>query len=466
MITFNHPNKVKQIVYTFIGRILPVQFLTKCKLYGGHRFFAWCNFLTKSQWFSKNEIAAYQKKHLMRIIEHCCTHVPFYRSCFSDRKIKPDDIRDLNDLSLLPIINKDILKSKFNDFKADNSIDFSPVEWHTGGSTGKPLKFYHDKSVREFTGALTWRYQAWAGQSLSDRFVMMRSPIGYREGKIDVTTPYKYDPISRMLEINTTNLDAEHVKNALGLFKEFNPAYLHTYPSVANILALFILKNPEYKIQLKGVLSSSEFLYTETRKNIERAFECKVYNFYGMEEAVTFAYECEKGAMHVCFELGIFEIVKDGRPCKTGEIGELVCTGLHNYSMPLIRYATGDFGYFKDGECSCGRNMPVIEVYGGREKDLLVTRSGIVNIVSSVSISDNIKGLKEFQIIQEDLDTIVVKIVKDDDYADTDKDEILRGLRNLLGNDIRIMFEFTDKIPRSSAGKFKFVISNVPIQFN
>lgn len=158
--------------------------------------------------------------------------------------------------------------------------------------------------------------------------------------------------------------------------------------------------------------------------------------------------------------------MRDGKICPPGEVGEFVCSGLNNYSMPLLRYATGDYGSIKDVICECGRKLSVIEIYGGRDKDILVTPSGIVNIVSPECISRSIKGIKEFQVIQDAIDDIKVKIVKDTNYEDSDIEKIKSGLVKRLGDDVTIAYEFVSSIPRSRAGKFKFVSSKVPIKFN
>lgn len=465
MISFNHPNNLKAKLYQFLGENFPLGILAKYKYYGDAHLLRWSSFLNKSQWFSKKQISRYQEECLKKIINHCYKNVPYYKGYLPKIPLKSANNYTLGALSEFPIITKDLVKQNQTNFTAANYKKYHPIECHTGGSTGKPLHFLHDKSVRGLVEALGLRFQQWAGQTLTHRFIMMRSAIGYREGKLDHTTPYHYDPIARMLEINTANLDQKHIIRALLLFAEFKPSFLHSYPSVANLLAGFILQNPKYKIRLKAVLVGSELLYPQMRKNIETAFDCRVFNFYGMEEAVTFAMQCEHDNMHLCPELGILEIIKDGKPCRPLEIGEFVCTGLHNFSMPLIRYTMNDCGYFKDIECPCGRKSPIIEVVGGRDKDLIVTKNGVINLLSHENISKKISGIKEFQIVQKNIGRLCVKIVKDQYYKEQDRNEIINGLKALVGDEVEIDTIFVTDIPRTNAGKFKFVLSNVKPEF-
>ena len=154
-VKFLHQNKIKQIGYPIVGRILPLHIFMECKLYG-FSFLKWHNFFKKSQWYSQEEIYLYQKRNLRRIVQHCYEHVPFYRSSFETSGVKPQNIKELSDLSKLPIINKDIFKIHLQQFVAENISKFSPLEWHTGGSTGKPLHFYRDKKLSPFISSINF----------------------------------------------------------------------------------------------------------------------------------------------------------------------------------------------------------------------------------------------------------------------------------------------------------------------
>jgi phenylacetate-CoA ligase len=184
-----------------------------------------------------------------------------------------------------------------------------------------------------------------------------------------------------------------------------------------------------------------------------------------MWEYLVFAAECEYHRLHLDFELGIAEIVKNGRLCPVGEIGEIVATGLHNYSMPLIRYETGDYGYIKNEGCPCGRKMPIIEIVGGREKDLIVTKKGFFNVMSGLPLMCGKNNLiKQIQFYQKNKDTLVVRLVKGEEFSDSDGEGVKAVISNYLLNSIDITLEFLEDIPRTSAGKYMYVISKVPIE--
>jgi len=85
---------------------------------------------------------------------------------------------------------------------------------------------------------------------------------------------------------------------------------------------------------------------------------------YGNAEGVSAAAECSAGKLHLWPDLGIVEILEGKQPVPAGTTGDLVCTGICNRMMPLIRYRIGDRGCLDDRKkCSCGRTLPVFGLY-------------------------------------------------------------------------------------------------------
>jgi len=241
--------------------------------------------------------------------------------------------------------------------------------------------------------------------------------------------------------------------------------HIESYPSLMSVFAKFLTENPSYDIKPHSITLRAEKLYPGQRELLENVFRYPCFEFYGMWEYLIFAAECEYHRLHLDFELGIAEVVKDGRLCSTGEIGEIVGTGLHNYSMPLIRYATGDYGYIRNEGCQCGRKMPIIEIVGGREKDLIVTRKGFFNVMSGLPLMLGKNNLiKQVQFYQENKDTLVVRLIKGEEFSDSDKEGVKAAISNYLLNSIGITLEFLEYIPRTSAGKYMYVISKVAIE--
>ena len=55
---------------------------------------------------SREQIVAYQGRQLRRLVSHAYHNVPYYRRLFDKIRLKPQDIRDVNDLGYIPITCK------------------------------------------------------------------------------------------------------------------------------------------------------------------------------------------------------------------------------------------------------------------------------------------------------------------------------------------------------------------------
>jgi phenylacetate-CoA ligase len=91
-------------------------------------------------------------------------------------------------------------------------------------------------------------------------------------------------------------------------------------------------------------ITNAEPVFEYQRKMISKAFRCPVRETYGMAEIVASASECHKNQLHLWPEVGWIEVFENGQAVKNGTSGDLVCTGLFNADMPLIRYRVGDRG--------------------------------------------------------------------------------------------------------------------------
>jgi phenylacetate-CoA ligase len=70
----------------------------------------------------------------------------------------------------------------------------------------------------------------------------------------------------------------------------------------------------------------------------------------------------------------------------------------------------------------------------------------------------HVRGILHFQIIQNELDSIQVKVVTNQDFK-TGKDDLqfMEGLRTRLGRQMNISVEYVEKIPRENNGKFRLI---------
>ena len=72
-------------------------------------------------------------------------------------------------------------------------------------------------------------------------------------------------------------------------------------------------------------------------------------------------------------------------------------------------------------------------------------------------------SVEESQIIQREHDRIVIKIVPRKDYSEADTQHLIREMKNRLGEEVRIEIQMVDRLDRTNSGKFRWVISEVPL---
>jgi phenylacetate-CoA ligase len=192
------------------------------------------------------------------------------------------------------------------------------------------------------------------------------------------------------------------------------------------------------------------------------AFNCPVRETYGMAEMVAMASECREGRLHLWPEVGFVEVVNESLSATLGDSGDLICTGLLNVDMPLIRYRVGDQGRLEidSHTCPCGRALPVMASVDGRIADVLYTNDGRrVGRLSPVFKGD--LAIREAQVIQETLNSVKVKVVATPGFASHHERVIVERLKERMG-DVEVVIEPVAELPRGAGGKFRAVVCKIP----
>jgi phenylacetate-CoA ligase len=208
-------------------------------------------------------------------------------------------------------------------------------------------------------------------------------------------------------------------------------------------------------------ITNAEPVFEHQRSTIAQAFNCPVRETYGMAETVVCATECTAGKLHLWPEAGLVEVVGENRSLPDGTAGDLICTGLLNIDMPLIRYRTGDRGALACGHepCRCGRNLPVIESVDGRIDDLVYTMDGRrIGRITPIFSGD--LPIREAQIIQEALDRVKIRYVPAPGFNPDHECVIRQRLQDRMGA-VEVIMEPVDVIARGPNGKFRGVINEL-----
>lgn len=264
------------------------------------------------------------------------------------------------------------------------------------------------------------------------------------------------------LMCSSYHLSGQTIPFYIKALEEWQPKFIDSYPSAIYEVAKFINANQvEHKIQLKIVVTSSETLGDYQREAIEQAFQCPVFDQYGCAEMAVVAYQQEDGRYFMPPQYSIAEVLDDDdRPVKPGESGHLVCTGLLNQAMPLIRYRMGDIVKTSKEQLEGYPYVLYLDSIEGRSDDVVVTTSGS-RVGRLGPIFKGVRGVSETQITQKTLTLLQVKLVISSEYTDATEIQIRDALKNHVGTTMHIRFEYVTHIPREKNGKFKFVKSEL-----
>jgi len=334
---------------------------------------------------------------------------------------------------------------------------------HTSGSTGTPMTIHIDKACVQYNYALISLVRSWAGIGLRDS----KATFGGRlVVPIQQQAPpfWRYNPTERQLYFSSYHMSAHNLEAYVDKLQEFQPKEIEGYPSSIYNVARYMKEKGRDGVYPTAVITNAEMVLDHQRRDIEEQFQCKVYDYYGTAENLVFAGQCPEGNYHICPDFGIIEVVQNDKRVPPGQAGDLICTGLRNYAMPLIRYRIGDTGILTGEICPCGRTWPLLKSVLGRKEDFVVTPDG--RLVGRLDpVFKGLKNIAEAQIIQETRERLVVKIVKGGNYTGQDSQELIEELRKRVGFEMDIQIQFVDAIPRGPAGKFRFVVSNVSGEF-
>ena len=407
---------------------------------------------TTAQWDT------WRAARLAYVLNRAATKVPYYREHWAARRRK-GDLSDWSRLEHWPLLEKETLRNNPRSFVADDRSVTRMFRDHTSGTSGKSLDIWMSRqTVRAWYALFEARCRHWNGATRHDRWAIfggqLVTPVTQSHAPFWV-----WNPSLRQLYLSSYHISPRTVEAYLDAIANRGVKYILGYPSAMHALARNVLDKGLSSPPLQFLLANAEPVSPRQREDIEQAFSCPLRETYGMAEIVANASECSSGRMHLWPEAGHIEVM--GSDHGEDDVGELVCTGLLNDDMPLIRYRVGDSGSLgpADTHCACGRGLPILRSVEGRLDDVLYSPDGrAVGRLDPIFKSGS--GLSEAQIIQEKLDLIRVRYVPDPAFTAKDAELIKERVRQRMGA-VNVVLEQVDAIPRGTNGKFRAVVSNL-----
>ena len=407
---------------------------------------------------------AYRNGLLSELLTHALREIPFYRGLPGELYALALEA-PLQALQGFPVLTKADVQSHEKELLAR---DHSPLQLrsdYTGGSTGSPTRFWHDRRRIAVRLLGTYRDMAYSGWRLGDRMAFIEAPRGmYWMRSAFLRAANRWT--GACVGLNVFHMDPHSNREFLAAMEVTRPAVLWVIASGAHEFAAFAesegISPRLHALDLKAIILTCDRLLPFQRERVERVFNAPVFDLYGSHDTGIIATECAgHHGRHVPADNVFVEILDDeGRPVPPGMPGRIVVTDLWNRGFAVIRYDVADVGHFlrEDIPCPCGVTFPRIAPPDGRVSDFLTLRDG-TRLHGDVfsHLLYGLPGLRRFQVIQE-VPSEAVLLCQGNPKA------IEPALRQRLkklpaGLDVRV--EFCDEIPRTGAGKRQYVISHV-----
>jgi phenylacetate-CoA ligase len=422
--------------------------------------------LQKTERASLDELTTMRTGYLRRLVRHAYEHTTHYRDAFKTAGLEAGDIRSLDDLLRVPVLERHI---------AQTSVEERTAKWPavvvtktTSGSTGQPLEVRFSAESRHWRDATRWRGFAWGGYRMGNKAMHLWGvaavpPTPLMRAKIAVDRALRRDIYaSCMVRSN------EHLMDMVRIIKREKPQALAGYAQALADLARFVNREGLRSWGTIPVIYGAERLWEHDRADLAKAFGPAVFETYGCREFMLMGMECEAhDGLHESAENLIVELLvrkPDGtmRPALPGEQGEVAVTDLHNLACPFIRYLTGDLAIaLAQTPCSCGRTLPKFGAVEGRVTDTMRDAQGnpVEGILFNILFLNMAKHTKQFQAVQRADGSLLLRVVPMSDGRLPPEVEQL--IREFVGTHLRgipLGIEIVKEIPLTKAGKLRRVV--------
>jgi phenylacetate-CoA ligase len=418
----------------------------------GSRYISNLKRLRKLVYSDEEYLKQHQSVLLKKVLEQATVRAPYYSNLKIERAHNPVDW-----LKKFPILTKDTIRTQ------GQALWTLPLTEHiiknqTSGSTGLQTTVFVTKKEQSYYRAAQTLWWEWAGYRIG-------TPI-LQTGQATSRTFEKRikDLFFKTYYLFAFGIDAGQAKKAF-LWSNNKNAFLGGYASSLYVLSE-IAEKEAVKITFKSAVSWGDKLFDHYRKNVERVFNCKIYETYGAGEGLMIAAQKDLQWMYIMSPCVYLEIVDDlGNEVPDGEMGHVVVTSLTAFAMPLIRYKLGDLAIKLPRELypqNRSLQLPLLQKVIGRDTDLVVTPRGKKLIVHSFTgIFEYFPQIKQFCVIQEYVEGVLIQYIPGDQFDLSILLEIQNRILSLLNEPFDLKFEQVSYIPVTKSGKPQLIISKL-----
>jgi phenylacetate-CoA ligase len=443
---------------------------------------------SKEESLSRKGMKKLQGERLAKVCERVYASVPFYKKMFDKAKIKPAQIKSIDDIVRLPFTTKLDLRDNypFGMFAVPMK---EIVRIHaSSGTTGQPTTVGYTRYDLEIWAEAMARTMTAAGTTAND---IVQNAYGYGLFTGGLGAHYGAEKIGAAV----IPISGGNTQKQIMLMKDFGSTVLCSTPSFC-LYIYDVMKQEKIdpkSLKLKIGIFGAEPWTDAMRKEIEKMMHIKAIDIFGLSEITGpgVSFECAEAqnGLHVNEDFFYPEIIDPdtGELLPYGEEGELVITTLLKEGIPLIRYRVKDISSLNPEKCICGRTLVRMSRVRGRSDDMLIIRG--VNVfpsqVESVLLKSRVvaphymifvdrKGRMDemtvhVEVTPDFIKSFTQKVLSDDlthfvgDFEEMNKvkKEIKERIKDVIGVTTDIKLVPPNTIQRSE-GKAKRVTDNRP----
>jgi phenylacetate-CoA ligase len=412
-------------------------------------------FFRRVPYLSRDEMQARQFQRLRDLVRHAYETVAFYRALYAGKGFEPGDLKGWEDFRRLPRVTKDdVIASYPGRILSSRYAGRELIVSRSSGSSGKVLDVAYPAQTLARYALATIR--------------MYRMGFDYRPWHRHLyiyTSPYPFDSIFGLYPLYFVSTLAP-VSETLKKLVEVRPHLLVCYPSHLRQVSEIASEADLRRIRPLLISVSSELSTQAERDLLAERFGCPALDNYSSEEMARIAAQCLEKTYHVFEDMNFVEVVdEEGKP--TPEIGLVVATNLHNFALPLIRYEQNDYAALSDGDCPCGRRFRTLSKLQGRRNDSFrmpsgkVLSSGFLLDATYEFLLDEREAIRDFCLIQERADSVLLEIVPGRTWSDTVAKTIAERFGRYLEAGVAFRVETVDECEKTRTGKRNPIISRV-----
>ena len=408
---------------------------------------------------SPERIREIQNEKIVRQVRRVYDRVAYYRRLMDEKGVRPEDIRGVEDIHLLPFLTKADLREAYPYGLLGTDLKNCVRIQSTSGTTGKRVVAFYTQNDIDLWEECCARAVVAAGGTDEDvcqvcyGYGLFTGGAGLHGG-------------SHRVGCLTLPMSSGNTERQIQFMMDLGATILCCTPSYAAYLAESLLERgirPEDN-KLKAGIFGAEPWTEEMRRDIESKLGIKAYDIYGLTEisGPGVAFECsEQNGMHINEDHFYAEVIdpETGEALPEGSKGELVFTSLDKEGFPLLRYRTRDICVLTRRKCSCGRTHIRMTKPMGRSDDMMIIRG--VNVfpsqIETVLLKEGYSPNYQIQVDRvNNTDTLDISVeLSPDQFSDKiadiqNRERALEGaMRTMLGIGAKMHLVPPRSIPRS-----------------